>query len=84
MWHYRRDERVSRSISSIGRRTPEGLQYLAPEICLLYKAPRADVERNAADLDTTAPLLDPTARAWLLDALLQLQPDHPWIERLRR
>ena len=82
-WIYRRDDRIRRSVDTIGRRTRDGLPYLAPEICLLYKSPLPlTIDRNNADFETASPLLDEAARAWLRTALTTLSPEHPWLERL--
>jgi hypothetical protein len=82
-WIYRRDERIRRPIKEIGRTTPNGLPYLAPEICLLYKSPRGfEVERNSADFDTALPLMDSVARDWLKTAFAVIDPQHPWLSRL--
>ena len=50
---------------------------------LLYKAkdPRP---RDQADFDHIAPRLDPSARAWLRDALARMNPSHAWIRELLR
>jgi hypothetical protein len=85
-WLYRRDTRVRMPLARIGRRTSDGLPYLAPEVCLLYKSPPVTVgdvaERNAADFDVASPLLDERARTWLRDALPVASPGHPWVARL--
>jgi hypothetical protein len=80
-WQYRRDRRITRGVDAIGTTTSDGVPYLRPEICLLYKAPRSDADgdrRNAADYRAAAPLLDLAARAWLRGALDIAYPDHPW------
>jgi hypothetical protein len=59
----------------------DGIRYLAPQICLLYKAvlhrPKDD-----RDLDRCLPLLSDEARAWLHDAVARLYPGHAWLARL--
>ena len=82
-WVYRRDERVRAPLTALGRQTDGGVPYLAPEIALHYKSNRADVDRNAADFDVVAPLLDADARRWLRGAVAVASPEHPWIARLR-
>lgn len=79
-WTSRRDDRVRAPVASVGRRTSDGLPYLRPEIQLFYKArqPRPKDETDAA---VVLPELDPTARAWLDDALALTLPDHPWHSR---
>ncbi len=82
---YRRDPRLRAPLKAIGHRTPDGIPYLAPEICLLYKSMRTipdPAERNEADFEVALPSLDDRARASLRDALTILDADHPWIQRL--
>jgi hypothetical protein len=81
-WVFRRHPSIRRRLSTIVRRTPETLPYLAPEIQLLYKSrnPRA---RDEADFRFMAPRLDAAARAWLTDALARTDPGHAWIEDLK-
>jgi hypothetical protein len=59
----------------------DGLRYLRPEITLLYKA-ALHRPKDDRDLRVTWPLLDPERRAWLLDALRRLYPDHAWHDQL--
>ena len=47
-WLFRRDARLCRPLSTIGRQTEDGLPYLAPEIQLLYKA-KAPRPKDEAD-----------------------------------
>lgn len=81
-WLFRRDHRVRRAIATIGRQTPSGVPFLAPEICLLYKARHTDVERNALDFEVAVSLLDDQSQQWLAASLQVAAPGHPWIERL--
>jgi hypothetical protein len=59
----------------------DGLRYLDPEICLLYKAvlhrPKDD-----RDLDRCLPLLSGPARRWLAESVARLYPQHAWLERI--
>jgi len=59
----------------------DGVRHLRPEIVLLFKA-RLHRAKDERDLAVTWPLLDDERRAWLLDALARVHPDHPWLERL--
>jgi hypothetical protein len=81
-WVYRRQPEIRYPLTSIVRRSPGGLPYLAPEIQLLYKA-RKPRERDQADFDRIAPRLDSAARRWLHRALERSDPGHEWIRRLR-
>lgn len=57
-----------------------GVRYLQPEIVLLFKAKHLRA-RDEADFSATVPLLDPSRRRWLSDALQQAHPGHPWLRR---
>jgi hypothetical protein len=84
-WVFRRDHRVRRALSTIGHRSEDGIPFLAPEICLLYKAGRPgslEVERNEVDLEMAAPLLAAEARGWLRATLEMVVPGHAWIDRV--
>jgi hypothetical protein len=82
-WVFRRQPDIRLPLGMAVRRNSAGLPYLSPEIQLLYKAkdPRP---RDQADFDHIAPRLDPGARAWLRDALEQLDPGHAWIREMSR
>jgi hypothetical protein len=55
---------------------------LVPEIVLLYKAHEL-TEKDEADFRSVLPHLTPSRKAWLLGALDETTPDHPWTRRLR-
>ena len=77
-WVFRRQPNIRRRLSSIVRRTPHALPYLAPEIQLLYKS-RNPRMQDEADFRLIAPRLDAPARAWLNEALARTDPGHAWI-----
>jgi hypothetical protein len=81
-WLFRRSPSIHMPLDRIGRVTPDGIPYLSPEIALLYKANHLEIERNTADFDLAAPLLEDVPRRWLRDAITMLYPGHPWIEHL--
>lgn len=78
-WVSRRDPRIRRPLAELGRRSADGVPYLAPEVQLHYKA-KGLRPKDQLDFDTALPVLDRSQRAWL-DAALP--PDHPWRNRLR-
>jgi hypothetical protein len=81
-WVYRREPRVRRPMSTVVRRSSDGLPYLAPEIQLLYKS-KGPRERDNLDFAQICPLLAADARRWLQHALELTAPDHTWIAVLR-
>jgi hypothetical protein len=59
-----------------------GVPILVPEIVLLYKAHEL-TEKDEADFRSVLPHLTVSRKAWLLGALDETRPDHPWARRLR-
>lgn len=92
-WRFRRDQRVTlpEARAILTARLPSGrrVQYLAPEVVLLFKSrssnsgpaegPRA---KDAADFMRVLPSLVPQARSWLAAALRTVHGDHPWLADL--
>ncbi|MCG7525587.1 amino acid transporter [Streptomyces sp. OfavH-34-F] len=82
-WVFRRDPRVRLPLARLGRRSPEGIPYLAPEVQLLYKS-RTRRPKDERDFTEALPVLDDHARAWLAETLTLVEgADHPWAARLR-
>ena len=57
--------------------TDEGVRVADPEIVLLYKA-AGDRRKDRRDLARAWPLLNQRQRDWLVDAVRELYPEHPW------
>ncbi|MEO3748045.1 hypothetical protein [Plantactinospora sp. B5E13] len=76
-WIYRRDERIRRPYAEIVEHGVDGVPYLAPEIVLLFKAKQTR-DKDEVDFRMVLPLLDVARRRWLEDALLLVNPEHPW------
>jgi hypothetical protein len=81
-WICRRDPSIRRPGSEVIAYTADGIPYQQPEIALLFKAKHTR-EKDQADFESTLPLLDAAARAWLADALAIVHPGHPWIGAAR-
>jgi hypothetical protein len=77
-WVYKRDPRVrlpwQRAVHTVG-----GVEYLRPEIALLFKA-KSDRPKDRADL--LAARLDPASRDWLAGTL-DLLGQHEWARLTR-
>lgn len=56
----------------------DGVPVIAPEVQLLFKA-RADRPKDTRDAEVVVPLLDASARRWLIDAVRRAHPDSPWL-----
>jgi hypothetical protein len=82
-WVYRRNSAVRKPLAEVGvMASAAGVPILVPEIVLLYKAHEL-TEKDEADFRSVLPQLTPSRKAWLLGALDETTPDHPWARRLR-
>ncbi|WP_067429431.1 hypothetical protein [Nocardioides jensenii] len=59
----------------------DGIRYLLPEIVLVYKAALGRA-KDDPDFEASLPVLTDPRRAWLRASLVQVAPDHHWLERL--
>jgi hypothetical protein len=76
-WVSRRNPRLRRPISSLGRIAADGTPYLAPEVQLFYKA-KAPRAKDEADFAAALPVLDAAQRQWLSAAIIDTYGAHPW------
>jgi len=83
VWHFRRDERVSRLLSDAFSVTATGLPIIAPEIQLLYKA-TGTREKDEIDFRAAVKRMDADQRGWLVEALRLVSPDSHWHRDLAR
>jgi hypothetical protein len=79
-WVYKRDTRVSLPVDGILWHR-HGVDYLRPEVQLLYKAPGLRPQ-DQQDFESCLPLLGDSATSWLRAALETAHPGHPWITEL--
>jgi len=82
-WVFRRNPEVSFPCERIGHRFENALPYLRPEIVLLYKAKNPGAI-DESDFERVRTRLAPEGGQWLLNAIMQCHPDHPWLSKLRR
>lgn len=85
-WIYRRDESISAPRSFMVGVTDDGIPHLRPHGALLYKALPSSGEirpKDQADFDVAAPRLADDERAWLVEVLTRLRPEHEWLGALR-
>ena len=80
-WVCRRDPRIRLPYDDVIAWTDEGIPYGRPEIVLLFKAKHAR-PKDDADLAAALPLLEPSARRWLAQALELVHPGHRWLAEL--
>jgi hypothetical protein len=81
-WVYGRNPAVHKPLAEVGVRALGGVPILVPEIVLLYKAHEL-TEKDEADFRSALPHLTQSQKAWLLGALEETRPSHPWARRLR-
>jgi Aminoglycoside-2''-adenylyltransferase len=80
-WLYRNNPAGRRPLAEMGSVNSGGIPVLVPEIVLLYKA-HEQIEKDEADFRATLPHLSPSATAWLVRALEETTPEHPWVAQL--
>jgi hypothetical protein len=80
-WYYRRNHTVTLRLDRLGRLTPSGTPYLAPEVVLLYKAMNTQ-PRDTIDFGAVRLALGTEPRHWLRSALEVAHPGHPWTHGL--
>jgi len=84
-WVFKRDPNIRGKLTSMFRTSDAGLNYLSPEIQLLYKAKESTLDKDQIDFELSVPLLDNQSRKWLLDQLTTRFPKgHKWIDSLDR
>ena len=82
-WVNRRLPRHVAPVAEVTWLAADGVRYLRPEIALLFKA-KLHRAKDDRDLRVTWPLLSEPARGWLLDALAEVHPAHPWLDEPAR
>jgi Aminoglycoside-2''-adenylyltransferase len=82
-WLYKRDQRIRRPLASIGFVGDDGVNYLQPEIVLLFKA-KLKRSKDEIDFEVLLPHLSAQGREFLAQALGDSEPGHPWLARLDR
>lgn len=81
-WAYRRNPRIGLNIADLGRRDAYGIQFIRPEVALLYKS-KARRPVDETDFLYVLPRLDVAQKGWLSGALYTTDPTHRWLERLK-
>ena len=81
-WAYRRDRSIGLNIADLGRRDAYGIQFMRPEVALLYKS-KARRPVDETDFLYALPRLDVGQKGWLAGALHTIDPKHRWLERLK-
>ncbi len=80
-WVWRHDPTVTIALEDLVWTDADGVRFARPEIVLAHKA-RWCQPKDDLDFDTTWPLLDIRARAWLRTVVTTMYPDHPWLAHM--
>ena len=80
-WMFRRNPFVTLKADKVFLTNENEIPFLAPEIVLLFKA-KIHQDSNDHDLTVALPSLSMESRTWLLEALKNTHPGHPWIPLL--
>ena len=81
-WSYRRNDRIGLNVADLGRRDSYGIQFIRPEVMLLYKS-KSPRPVDETDLLYALPRLDAAQKGWLVAALYTIDPKHRWLERMK-
>ena len=81
-WVYRYDARVRTLFRDAKGFNDSPIPFTPPEVGMLYKS-RQLREKDTADFSAFLPYLDDARRAWLADAIVLSDPQHPWLPQLR-
>ena len=81
-WSYRRNDRIGLNLADLGRRDSYGIQFIRPEVMLLYKS-KAPRPVDETDFLYVLPRLDAAQKGWLIAALYTIDPSHRWLQRLK-
>jgi hypothetical protein len=77
-WSNKRNPKHVAELAEVTFTAPDGIRYLNPEIVMSYKAALRR-PKDDADLAATLRVLPPDRREWLRNALVEQDPDHPWL-----
>ena len=76
---YARNNEIKRALDKAILKN-EGIPYLAPEVCLLYKSTDIIREGYQSDFDKAIVKMTDEQKDWLNDALIKTYPEgHEWI-----
>ena len=76
---YARDREIKRELGK-ALLSLDGVPYMSPELCLLYKSTDTEREGYQQDFELAYTAMDEEQRDWLRNALIKLYPEgHKWI-----
>lgn len=80
-WLFRRNIKITRSLSKLYLTSHLGMRFLRPEIVLLYKSKNPRL-KDEQDFEVVATHLDAESRQWLKAALIVCYDKHHWLQKL--
>lgn len=78
-WTSKRNRAHTEELEDVTWIAPDGLRYAKPEVTLMFKAAQSR-EKDRLDAEVALPMLDARARRWLVDAIGDMDPEHPWLK----
>ncbi len=82
-WLFKRDESIQRELETAILTNENGIQFLSPEIQLLYKS-KALREKDNLDFQNVLSGLSHDQKNWLYSAMLKVyQGSHPWLSLIK-
>lgn len=81
VWQFRRNPAITKPLSKLYLTNDRGIEFLCPEVVLLYKS-KAPREKDEQDFQATVKYLETNARRWLKAALSVCDPQHKWLDFL--
>lgn len=81
-WAYRRNDHIGLGVADLGRRDSYGIQFIRPEVMLLYKS-KSPRPVDETDFLYALPRLDAAQKGWLSGALYTVDPMNRWLARLK-
>ena len=80
-WVWRHNPAVTMTVAELTWIDEAGVRFARPDVVLAHKA-KWRQHKDDVDFDTTWPLLDNGAKAWLHATVTSMYPDHPWLSRM--
>ena len=80
-WLFRRNQRITKPLSQLYLTTNTGINFLRPEIVLLFKSKNSR-EKDEQDFKAAAKHLDFESKKWLKSALSVCYSEHHWLQSL--
>lgn len=81
-WIFRRDTTITHPVSTFFHSTSSGVNVLAPEIVLLYKA-KEPKDYDTKDLQNALLKMSDNQKGWLFESVQKMYPDHPWLSLIK-